>query len=119
MIQSKTKLPRNAAKTLGVPPEAVNGPPTAVILAAGLGTRLRPLSCQVPKPLFPILNRPLLGLLLAQLEAAGFARVAINTHHRAAEIQHYVETQAPPSLELREKHSAGTSFLERNPLTGR
>ena len=56
---------------------------TAVILAAGLGTRLRPLSYQVPKPLFPILNRPLLGLILSQLEKAGFRRVAVNTHHLA------------------------------------
>jgi mannose-1-phosphate guanylyltransferase len=75
-------------------------PRTAVVLAAGLGTRLRPLSHQVPKPLFPILNRPLLGLILTQLEAAGCQRVAINTHHRAAAINFFVESQDPWNLEV-------------------
>jgi mannose-1-phosphate guanylyltransferase len=78
----------------------VNAPLTAVVLAAGLGTRLRPLSYQVPKPLFPILNQPLLGLILAQLAAAGFQRVAINTHHRAADIKYFLESQGPSSLEV-------------------
>jgi mannose-1-phosphate guanylyltransferase len=79
----------------------IAGPPlTAVVLAAGLGTRLRPLSYQVPKPLFPILNRPLLGLILAQLESAGFRRVAINTHHRAADIKLFLESQGPSPLDV-------------------
>jgi mannose-1-phosphate guanylyltransferase len=78
----------------------VGSPLTAVVLAAGLGTRLRPLSHQVPKPLFPILNRPLLGLILTQLEAAGFKRVAINTHHRAADLNLFVESQGPWNLEV-------------------
>ena len=73
---------------------------TAVVLAAGLGTRLRPLTYQVPKPLFPILNRPLLGLILAQLESAGFKRVAINTHHRAADIKLFLESQGPSPREV-------------------
>ena len=53
----------------------------AAILAGGLGTRLRPLTELVPKPLMPVLNRPLLGLLLEQLKSAGCTRVAVNTHH--------------------------------------
>ncbi len=73
---------------------------TAVILAAGLGTRLRPLSQQVPKTLFPILNRPLLGLLLTQLHAAGYRRVAVNTHHLAADIQAFVAAHCPAGLEV-------------------
>jgi mannose-1-phosphate guanylyltransferase len=73
---------------------------TAVVLAAGMGTRLRPLSYQVPKPLFPILNRPLLGLILAQLEAAGFRRLAINTHYRADDISRFVESYGPPDSEV-------------------
>ena len=73
---------------------------TAVILAAGFGTRLRPLSYRVPKPLFPILNRPLLGLILSKLEAAGFKRIAINAHHLAADIKLYLETQVQWNLEI-------------------
>lgn len=62
----------------------------AAILAAGLGTRLRPLTELVPKTLIPILNRPLLGLLLAQVEEAGFLQVAVNTHHLAAQVQQFL-----------------------------
>lgn len=78
----------------------MNIPLTAVILAAGLGTRLRPLSNKVPKPLFPILNRPLLGLILTQLTAAGFRRVAINSHHLATDIQLFLSSQGPWDLEI-------------------
>lgn len=63
------------------------------ILAAGLGTRLRPLTELVPKTLIPILNRPLLGLLLAQVEDAGFLQVAVNTHHLAAQVQEFLAGQ--------------------------
>jgi mannose-1-phosphate guanylyltransferase len=77
---------------------------TAVILAAGLGTRLRPLTYQVPKPLVPILNRPLLGLILEQLAAAGFRRVAVNTHHHGEAIGAFVASQAPPVLEVVVRH---------------
>jgi mannose-1-phosphate guanylyltransferase len=62
----------------------------AAILAAGLGTRLRPLTESVPKTLLPVLNRPLLGLLLAQVEDAGFLQVAVNTHHLAEQVQQFL-----------------------------
>lgn len=75
-------------------------PLTAVILAAGFGTRLRPLSFQVPKPLFPILNRPLLSLILSQLQDAGFRRVAVNVHHLADEIKLFLKTQNQWDLEI-------------------
>ena len=65
----------------------------AAILAAGLGTRLRPLTDLVPKTLIPILNRPLLGLLLAQVEDAGFLQVAVNTHHLAAQVEQFLAGQ--------------------------
>lgn len=77
---------------------------TAVILAAGLGTRLRPLSDRVPKPLFPILNRPLLGIILEQLREAGFTRIAINTHHRAREVHAYLEQHVPTGVDLHISH---------------
>jgi mannose-1-phosphate guanylyltransferase len=65
----------------------------AAILAAGLGTRLRPLTELVPKTLWPVLNRPLLGLLLAQVEDAGFLQVAVNTHHLSGQVQHFLAGQ--------------------------
>lgn len=65
----------------------------AAVLAAGLGTRLLPLTAICPKPLMPILNRPLLGLVLAQLEAAGCFQVAVNTHHLADQVHDYLRSE--------------------------
>ncbi len=56
----------------------------AIILAAGFGTRLRPYTLIRPKPLFPILNRPLLHRLLDMLAAVGCRRIIVNCHHLAA-----------------------------------
>jgi NDP-sugar pyrophosphorylase family protein len=50
-------------------------------MAAGLGTRLSPITDHVPKPLVPVANRPALEHLLARLPAAGIDEVAINLHH--------------------------------------
>src|SRR5688572_2276042 len=53
----------------------------AMILAAGLGTRLRPLTEVLPKPLAPVVHRPLVGYLLHALAAAGVREVLLNLHH--------------------------------------
>ena len=53
----------------------------AIVLAAGLGTRMRPLTENEPKPLLPICNRPLLEIIISRLMAAGVGRVALNTHY--------------------------------------
>ncbi|HKI92154.1 MAG TPA: sugar phosphate nucleotidyltransferase, partial [Gaiellaceae bacterium] len=54
-------------------PEAVR----AVIFAGGLGTRLAPYTSVLPKPLLPVGGRPILDILLAQLEARGFTEVTL------------------------------------------
>jgi len=58
-----------------------------MLLAAGLGTRLRPYTLYRPKPLFPVLNEPLLILLLDMLVQAGCERVVVNCHHLADQIE--------------------------------
>ncbi|MDR1395451.1 MAG: NTP transferase domain-containing protein, partial [Deltaproteobacteria bacterium] len=62
----------------------------AVLLAAGLGTRLRPLTKYRPKPLFPLLKEPILHWWLTRLQAAGIRRTVINVHHLAGQIISYV-----------------------------
>lgn len=59
----------------------------AMILAAGFGTRLRPYTLIRPKPLFPILNRPLLHRLLDMVAAVGCRRIIVNCHHLATRIR--------------------------------
>jgi NDP-sugar pyrophosphorylase family protein len=55
---------------------------TAFVLGAGLGTRLRPLTDERPKPLVPIFNKPLITFAFDHLIAAGVTRFVVNTHHR-------------------------------------
>ncbi|MEJ2225921.1 MAG: NDP-sugar synthase [Syntrophobacterales bacterium] len=76
----------------------------AIILAAGLGTRLRPLTYAIPKALIPVLNRPLLGVLLAQLREAGAHRVAVNTHHLAGRVEGFLQDNRPRGLEVLVRH---------------
>jgi mannose-1-phosphate guanylyltransferase len=56
-------------------------------MAAGMGTRLAPITDHVPKPLVPVANRPALEYLLARLPAAGVTEVAINLHHYGDAVQ--------------------------------
>jgi mannose-1-phosphate guanylyltransferase len=63
----------------------------AMILAAGLGTRLEPLTKIRPKPLFPVLNRPLLGITIEQLRVMGATAIIINAHHLADQVEQFVE----------------------------
>jgi len=67
-----------------------------MILAAGLGTRLRPLTDEVPKPLLAVAGRPLLASVIANLRAAGVAEIAVNTHHLAGQIESFVAGLSEP-----------------------
>jgi len=62
----------------------------AMILAAGLGTRLEPLTKIRPKPLFPVLNRPLLGITIEQLRGMGATGIIINAHHLTEQVKQFV-----------------------------
>ena len=55
---------------------------TAFVLGAGLGTRLRPLTESLPKPLVPVFNKPLITFAFDHLLAAGVRNFVVNTHHR-------------------------------------
>jgi len=63
----------------------------ALLLAAGLGTRLRPLTDHVPKCLVPVRGKPLLGYWFDLLLGNGIERVLVNTHHLADQVRHFVE----------------------------
>ncbi len=62
----------------------------AMILAAGLGTRLAPLTERQPKALVPLAGRPLIEHLLLKLERQGFDQIAVNTHAFADQLQDFV-----------------------------
>lgn len=58
-------------------------PTQAFVLAAGYGTRMKPLTDTVPKPLVELQGKPLLGYVLDHLKTAGLSRVVVNSHHHA------------------------------------
>lgn len=63
----------------------------AMIFAAGLGTRLKPLTDTMPKALVPVAGKPLLWHTIQKLKAAGFDEIIINVHHFAEQIKQYIE----------------------------
>lgn len=63
------------------------------VLAAGLGTRLRPLSDYVPKPLLPVAGVTLMDHAVSALDLAGVGRIAVNLHHRADRIAAHLEAR--------------------------
>lgn len=66
----------------------------ALLLAAGLGTRLRPITDSIPKCLVPIHGRPLLGYWFDLLFADGIDRALVNTHYRADAVNAYIAKSA-------------------------
>jgi mannose-1-phosphate guanylyltransferase len=61
----------------------------AMILAAGKGTRVRPITYTIPKPLIPILQKPVMEFLLELLRQHGFDQIMVNVSHLANEIESY------------------------------
>ncbi len=71
-----------------------------MILAAGLGTRLRPLTDVRPKPLVPVGDRPMLGHVIERVRAAGHEAIVVNAHHHAEAVAKFVrEAGAVASIE--------------------
>lgn len=67
-------------------------PRTAMILAAGLGTRLKPLTDSMPKALVPYRGTPMIQRLMLRLREAGFTRAVINVHHFADMLEDFVRS---------------------------
>ena len=65
----------------------------AMILAAGFGTRLLPFTENIPKPLFTLAGRPILDIIIRNLQQAGFSAIIINTHHLHHKIAAFISKQ--------------------------
>ena len=73
-------------------------PPTAMVLAAGLGKRMRPLTATRPKPLVEVAGRSLLDRALDHLAAAGVARAVVNVHYFAEQVEAHLATRDAPDV---------------------
>ncbi|WP_130471243.1 nucleotidyltransferase family protein [Candidatus Magnetaquicoccus inordinatus] len=75
-------------------------PPHAMILAAGRGERLRPLTDRIPKPLIPVQGRPVLVYTLLRLAKMGITQIVINAHHLAEQLMEQIGNGEQWGVEL-------------------
>ena len=73
----------------------------AMIFAAGLGTRLKPLTDTMPKALVRVGGQPLLWHVIMKLKVAGYERIVVNVHHFAQQIIDYLQTNGNFGLDIR------------------
>jgi dTDP-glucose pyrophosphorylase len=76
-------------------------PLRAVVMAGGLGTRLRPLTEELPKPMLPVGSRPLLELIVEQLRLAGIRQVNVATHYKSDVIADHFRDGSDFGIDIR------------------
>lgn len=81
-----------------------------MVMAAGVGSRLDPLTQDIPKPLVPVLNQPVMDILLSKLKEYGINDVIANTHYLAEQIQDRYTQDSPININF--------SYLHETELSG-
>jgi len=77
-----------------------------MVLAAGLGSRMRPFNGHIPKPLVEVGGRALIDYVLDRLAATGVERVVINVHHLAEQIERHVQGRTRPRIIISDEREA-------------
>ncbi len=97
-------------------------PKRAMVLAAGLGTRMRAFNGQVPKPLVKVGGKPLIDYVLDRLAEQGVERAVVNVHHLADQIERHLAARQRPKIviadERRELLGTGGGVVRALPELG-
>lgn len=81
-------------------------PDRAIVLAAGLGTRMRPYNGEIPKPLVEVGGKKLIDHALDRLAAVGVERAVVNVHYRADQLEHHLASRQHPTIVISDERSA-------------
>lgn len=98
-------------------------PKTAMVLAAGMGTRMRPLTDDRPKALVEVAGRPLVDHMLDRLAEGGVERAVVNVHYRAEQMErHLAARRGRPAITVSDERGAlletGGGLKQARPLLG-
>jgi N-acetyl-alpha-D-muramate 1-phosphate uridylyltransferase len=98
-------------------------PKTAMVLAAGLGTRMKPLTETQPKPLVAVAGRTLIDRVLDRLTEAGVGTAVVNVHHHADLLERHLKTRAAPKIVISDERAqlldSGGGVKKALPLLGK
>ena len=101
---------------------ATRPPRTAIVLAAGLGTRMRPITDTVPKPLIQVGGRSLIDFALDSLAEAGIERVVVNVHYLADLVEAHLAGRRVPRIVISDERErlleTGGALKKALPLLG-
>ena len=97
-------------------------PHTAMVLAAGFGVRMRPITDRIPKPLVAVSGKPLLDHVLDKLAEAGVTRAIVNVHHLSEQIVSHVAPRTAPQVTISDEREqilgTGGAVVKALPLLG-
>jgi N-acetyl-alpha-D-muramate 1-phosphate uridylyltransferase len=103
-------------------PDAFPVPRRAMVLAAGKGVRMRPLTDKVPKPLVAVGGKPLLDHVLNRLAEAGVETAVVNVHYLADQIEHYLVGWQTPKIVISDERDelldTGGGVVKALPVLG-
>ena len=93
-----------------------------MVLAAGLGTRMRPLTDVMSKPMVPLAGRPLIDHVLDRIAKAGIARAVVNVHHFAGQMEAHLRHRQRPEILISDERAevleTGGGIVKALPLLG-